>query len=222
MTKVQNPIIGRSRGSAGGMTFTKNYDKNIMRSKPFEVKNPRTTAQVTQRNYFAGLSTLVASFTPEQLRTLFPNMPKAMSRRNALSKQLAEDVTISGNVKSIDFAEIDTIGNASTMDFGTTSCTQVGSTITVTLDNSVKNNAELADMGACAVLVNETLGEMNFPLDACEVPTGTFDIAAPSGWLATHSIHAIPLLVKSTDLNKDGKIKLVGFGTLGITKRPAK
>ena len=38
--KVQNPIIGRARGSAGGMTFCKNYDKNVARAKAFEVSNP--------------------------------------------------------------------------------------------------------------------------------------------------------------------------------------
>ena len=49
MTKVQNPIIGRAKGSAGGMTFSKNYDKNVMRAKAFEVNNPNTQAQQTQR-----------------------------------------------------------------------------------------------------------------------------------------------------------------------------
>jgi hypothetical protein len=109
--KVQNPIIGRARGSAGGMTFCKNYDKNVARAKAFEVANPKTAAQTTQRNYFKQLSALVATVTDEQLRTLFGQKPKAMSRRNALSAQLAPANTTADNVKSIDFSKIGAIGN---------------------------------------------------------------------------------------------------------------
>ena len=218
MTKIQNPIIGRARGSAGGMTFAKNYDKNVMRSKPFEVKNPKTQGQTTQRTYFAVLSGLVATFTAEHLRTLFPNMPKAMSRRNALSKQLAEDVSIAGNVKSIDFANINTIGNAGTMDFGTTTCSQVGTTISVGLDAAVRTNTMVNNNIFCVALVNETLGEIAMPTNAALVSVGTLSIDAPNGWLATHALHAIPLVLDS----KDSSLTTVSFGTMMVTKRPAR
>ena len=218
MTKIQNPIIGRARGSAGGMTFAKNYDKNVMRSKPFEVKNPKTQGQTTQRTYFAELSNVVALFTSEELRCLFPNMPKAMSRRNALSKQIAEDVTIAGNVKSIDFANINTLGNASTMDFGTTTCSQAGTTISVGLDAAVKTNTLVKDNIFCVTLVNETLGDIAMPSNAALVSVGTLSIDAPNGWLATHAIHAIPLVLNS----KDSTLTAVSFGTMLVTKRPVR
>ena len=218
MTKVQNPIIGRARGSAGGMTFAKNYDKNTMRAKPFEVKNPKTAAQTNQRDFFSQVSDVVKGFTPEQLRTIFPSMPKAMSRRNMLTKQIAENTTTDNGQKVVDFSEILTLGNASTMDFGTTTCSQAGSTITVTLDNAVKNNAEFTNQSFIAVLVNETLGAMVAPSVAAYVATGTMDIAAPEGWLSTHTIHAIPMILSA----KDGKVQTVGYGTMSVTKRPAR
>lgn len=111
MTKVQNPIIGRARASAGGMTFTKNYDKNVMRSKPFEVKNPKTAAQVKQRDFFKQVQGIVATVSDEQLRSLFGDMPKAMSRRNALSKQVAAAYSMNGNSKVVDFSKLGAIGN---------------------------------------------------------------------------------------------------------------
>lgn len=218
MSKVQNPVIGRAKGSAGGMTFAKQYNKNTMRAKPFEVANPRTAGQVTQRDYFAKLSALVATFTPEQLRTLFPNMPKAMSRRNALSKQLAEDVSVAGNVKSIDFAHINTLGNASTMDFGTTSCSQAGTTISVALDASVSGNTQYANNYMCVALVNDTLGAIAMPTNTAKVSVGALSITAPDGWLATHTIHAIPFILN----DKSGSLALVGYGTLAVAKRPAR
>ena len=111
MTKIQNPIVGRARGSAGGMTFAKNYDKNVMRSKPFEVKNPKTQGQTTQRNFFKEVQDICASVSKEELRSLFCDMPKGMSRRNALSNQIAAAYSVNGSTKSVDFSKLQAIGN---------------------------------------------------------------------------------------------------------------
>lgn len=111
MTKVQNPIIGRAKGSAGGMTFSKNYDKNVMRAKAFEVSNPNTQAQQTQRGFFAEVQEITSGITEAQLRSLFGQKPKEMSRRNALSKQIAAASTINGTTKSVDFTKLEAIGN---------------------------------------------------------------------------------------------------------------
>ena len=111
MSKIQNPVIGRAKGSAGGMTFAKQFDKNTMRAKPFEVANPKTQGQTTQRDFFKQVQEIVASVSPEQLRSLFGNMPKGMSRRNALSKQVAEAYSMDGTTKSVDFSKLQAIGN---------------------------------------------------------------------------------------------------------------
>lgn len=216
MTKVQNPIIGRAKGSAGGMTFSKNYDKNVMRAKAFEVNNPNTQAQQTQRGFFAELQGVVSGFTPDQLRFLFPNKPKAMSRRNALSKQIAASYAIDGNTKSIDFADITTIGNAPTMDFGTTTTNAANEDITVQLDSSVANNSELADNQFFCVLVNETKKAMVLPTDSTRVVDNDYQTGLPIGWENTDTIKAIPLISNF----KGNDIVLVSFGTLAVTKRP--
>ena len=218
MTKVQNPIIGRAKGSAGGMTFSKNSDQNVMRAKAFEVNNPKTQAQQIQRTYFAAVNALVSTFSPEQLRTLFPTKPKKMSRRNALSKQLSTMYTNDTNSKEIAWDEIDTLGNASTMDFGETSVTYSDSNIVVVLDNAVKNNTEFADNQFIAALVNGNKGEILLAAVSAKVSVGTITIPAPNSWETTDVINAIPLI---TD-HKDGNIALVGFGTMGVTKRPHK
>jgi hypothetical protein len=50
MAVTQNTLIGRSRGSVGGVTFTKWKGLNVIKSKPEEVENPQTIPQQTQRN----------------------------------------------------------------------------------------------------------------------------------------------------------------------------
>ena len=216
--KIQSPWMGRIKGSAGNMTGCKVYDKNVMRAKAFEVSNPNTQAQQTQRSFFAELTELVSTFTEAQLRTLFPSKPKAMSRRNALSKQLAVSNSIVGTTKSIDFSDINTLGNAPSMDFGTTTAVLADGDITVTLDASVKANQLYAENDFIAAIVNDTKGEILLTTDCEDVATGVLTIEAPSTWLTTDTIHAIPFITES----KNGAISTQGFGTLGVINRPAR
>lgn len=215
--KVQNPIIGRARGSAGGMTFCKNYDKNVARAKAFEVSNPKTQAQQTQRAYFADLTALCADFSDEQLRTLFPNKPKTMSRRNALSKQIGKWYQVNGTEKTIDFAEISTLGNAPGMDMGETTCEFSNGSINVVIDNSVKNNTSLADYFFLAAIVNETKGQISLTLENGEVSDGSIIMAIPTGWEDTDTIHAIPLIT-----DQKSSAALTSFGSFIIKQRPEK
>lgn len=216
--KVQNPIIGRARGSAGGMTFCKNYDKNVARAKAFEVSNPKTQAQQTQRAFFASLTALCSDFSDDQLRFLFPSKPKTMSRRNAVSKQIAQSYDVNDTEKTIDFADIDTLGNAPVMDMGVTTCEFSNGSINVVLDGMVSANKSLGGFDFVAVIVNETKGAILLTTENGEVSDGSIIMHIPTGWETTDRIHAIPLITDS----KDGKIALVGFGTLSVTKRPVR
>ena len=195
--KTQNPIIGRFKGSAGGMTGCKVFDKNVLRAKAFEVSNPKTQAQTTQRDYFKSLSALVATFSEEQLRELFGQKPKSKSRRNALSQQLAEYYDINGVDKTIKYSDIITLGNARMMNFGTTSCTISSGTVSVELDAAVKANNDVKNYRFISAIVNETKGEIIMPVTNNKVETGTLSISAPSTWENTDTVHAIPLITNA-------------------------
>lgn len=212
--KIQSPWMGRIRGSAGQMTGCKVYDKNVMRAKAFEVSNPNTPAQQNQRTFFAELTALSSDFSDEQLRTLFPQKPKAMSRRNAISKQIAASYTTENGQKVIDYANIDTLGNASVMDFGTTGCVNTAGTIAIDLDDSVVGNTSVSDNYFFVAIVNDTKKEIFIPSQFAKVSSNNLSITAPTGWQTTDTIHAIPFVT-------DSKIALVGFGTMAVTKRPA-
>jgi len=41
MAIVENPKIGRAKGSVGNVIFFTRYEKNIIRTKPISVKNPK-------------------------------------------------------------------------------------------------------------------------------------------------------------------------------------
>lgn len=215
MAKVQNPVIGRAKGSAGGMTFSKVYDKNVMRAKAFEVSNPKTAAQTDQRDYFKSVSAQVAGFTVDMLRALFPSKPKGISRRNAIFKQLAEYTQFVEGVKTMKLADLKTIGNAPTMDFGTTTATISSGTITVGLDAAVKANTQVANLYFVAAVVNDTKQEISLDVTNALVSVGTLNITAPQGWEDTDTIHAIPLIT-------DAIAAFTSFGTLSVSQRPAR
>lgn len=215
--KVQNPIIGRARGSAGGMTFCKNYDKNVARAKAFEVSNPNTQAQQTQRAFFAQLTALIMDFSDEQLRTLFPNKPKTMSRRNALSKQIGKWSKVVGTTKSIDYREISSLGNAPGMDMGVTTCEFSNGSINVVLDASVSGNTSLGDYYFIAAIVNEAKAQISLTLENGEVSDGSIIMNIPSGWETSDRIHAIPLIT-----DKKSSAALTAFGSFIIKTRSEK
>ena len=215
MAKVQNPVIGRSKGSAGGMTFSRNFGRNVMKAKVFEPSNPNTAAQQVQRSYFKTVSTQAAVFTPDQLRAMFPNKPKAMSRRNAVTRQLAEYWQMNGSEKEMKLSDLVTIGNAKTMDMGTTGAVVAGTVVNVSLDASVVGNTLLADYYFVAVLVNDTKNLVSMDITNAKVSTGQLTIDLPQNWENTDTIHAIPLIT-------DSKVALTGYGTMAVANRPAR
>ncbi|MBR6448855.1 MAG: hypothetical protein IKS96_02715 [Fibrobacter sp.] len=213
--KTQNPWMGRFRGSAGNMTGCKVYDKNVLRAKAFEVSNPNTPAQQTQRSFFKDLSQLIATFNQDELRTLFPQKPKAMSRRNALAKQIAEYYNISDGVKTVDVGAISTLGNAPTMDFGITDFTILNDQITITLDASVSANTNLNDYYFIAVIKDSESGQIAMPVTNAKVSVGTITVDVPASWGNSPTVSVIPLIL-------DTKAAITGFGTVGVLKRPEK
>ena len=141
-----------------------------------------------------------------------------MSRRNAVTKQISESYEINGTTKSIDFSDIDTLGNAPVMDFGETTCEFSNGSINVILDNSVKANLQYAENDFIAAIVNETKGAISLTTENGEVSDGSLIAAIPAGWETTDSIHAIPLITES----KNGAIASMGFGTIAVVNRPAR
>lgn len=49
MAIVENPEIGKAKGSVGNVVFTAHYEKNVLRTKPCSYKDPKTPAQMLIR-----------------------------------------------------------------------------------------------------------------------------------------------------------------------------
>lgn len=154
--KIQSPWMGRVRGSAGNMTGSKVYDKNVMRAKAFEVSNPNTTAQQTERSFFAEVSQCVASVSEAELRSLFGVKPKGMSRRNALTKQVSEAYSIDGTSKTLDFSKLLAIGNGEKVDTNIYHAAQTDAEVIYDPAVDKLNVSNLAETNVIFVVFNVT------------------------------------------------------------------
>jgi hypothetical protein len=56
---VQNPLIGRASGQFTNAIFAKNYQKNIVRSKPVQVMDAKTSLQLDQRSWFKDIENII-------------------------------------------------------------------------------------------------------------------------------------------------------------------
>ena len=116
MGKIKQGILGGFRGTVGTVVGSSWNGIAYMKGKPQSVKNPKTDAQLQQRGFFRDLQQLVAQLSDEQLASLFPTVMRGMTRRNMLTRQLAAAAAVTDNVKAVDLAQLEGIGNGERID----------------------------------------------------------------------------------------------------------
>ena len=116
MGKIKQGILGGFRGTVGTVVGSSWNGIAYMKGKPQSVRNPRTEDQVQQRNFFKDLQQLVAQLSDEQLASLFPTVTRGMTRRNMLTRQLAAAAAVTDDVKAVDLAQLEGIGNGERID----------------------------------------------------------------------------------------------------------
>lgn len=119
MGKIKQGILGGFKGKVGTVIGSSWNGIAYMKGQAQSVRNPKTAAQMTQRNFFKEVQELAAQISNEQLAFLFPNSPKNMTRRNMLAQQLAADPIITDNEKHVNLSSLTTIGNAPTAELPT-------------------------------------------------------------------------------------------------------
>lgn len=85
--KTQNPFIGRSRGSLANVVASTYLGHNILKSKPLEVRNPKTAKQQNVRFIMGSAGTLakiMSSFSPIAKRSARTGRNTNKTARTAL------------------------------------------------------------------------------------------------------------------------------------------
>jgi len=112
MGKIKQGILGGFKGKVGTVIGSSWNGIAYMKGLPQSQKDPKTAAQLMQRNFFKELQHLVSQLTAEQLVFLFPSVPRGKNRHNLLIQQLAENPIVTAESKIVNLAGLSTIGNA--------------------------------------------------------------------------------------------------------------
>jgi hypothetical protein len=189
MAIVQNPITGRTRKAFGTAVFAKQFDKNTMRTKPLQVRDPKTPKQLTQRLKFSTIVELIRQVIPT-LNNVYAGSLTNMSPFNKI---------VSVNIKNAFTGTPPVLDHTKVV-----LCTFKGSTVkdvTITaLPNQVMqidwnpnttNVDELASM-ISFIMFNCTNNEAVLFKDVAARSIGTANVTVPDTWVgALTTIHII-------------------------------
>jgi len=189
MAIVQNPITGRTKKKFGTAVFSKQFGKNVMRSKPIEVKNPQTVGQVTQRNKFATTVDLVRQVLP-LINDVYAGSLRKMSPFNKITSinvknAFAGDPPVINHTKVVlyDF-------DGSTLN-SVTLTGQPNQVMDIAWDPNTQNPDELAS-SLTFVLFNCTTNKAMIYPDAATRADGAASVVAPSDWVdAMTALHVV-------------------------------
>ena len=218
MGKIKQGILGGFKGKVGTVIGSSWNGIAYMRGLPQSVKNPKTAAQQAQRAFFKEVQDLVGQLSYEQLLFLFPNTEQGMSRRNALVKQLAAFPLVENDEKHVDLADIASIGNAPTDDLPDVAITASRSNLTISWDQENAWRTQHGDEYPTICVFNVTQKKI-FLVHS----TVTVGASGEQSFSLNHDAFGIGSDEYSGIMLSTGsKIPLVGFGTLAVTKRPAR
>ena len=218
MGKIKQGILGGFKGKVGTVIGSSWNGISYMRGQAQSVRNPKTPAQMIQRDFFKEVQELAGQFTNEQLAFLFPNTPKNMTRRNALTQQLTADPIVTDDAKHVDLANLNSIGNAATADLPDVTVAVDGSNLAISWSGASDFRAEHADEYPTIFVANVTKKRIYLVNSTAVVGASgeqSFNVGLSAYGEATDTFSGFMLATGS-------KVVLVGFGTMGVTKRPAR
>lgn len=183
MAIVQNPITGRTKKKFASAVFSKQFGKNTMRSKPVEVKNPRTLGQRTQRAKFSlmvELSRMFLSF----IRIGFKQVASGMSEFNMFMKTNIKEV-ITGDFPdfTIDFTKLIVSKGTLTAPEQGAATAASGHLVNVSwVDNSGYSDASDTDIAIVLALNYDKKGEKHDISSATRADEAC-ELTLPAAWV---------------------------------------
>lgn len=220
MGKIKQGILGGFKGKVGTVIGSSWNGIAYMKGLPQSVRNPRTDAQVQQRNFFKELQGLVSQLSDEQLASLFPSVTRGMTRRNMLTRQIAACADVVDDAKTVNLSLLEGIGNGERIESPMLESV-------VTLTNDVKDfyaePAAAEQIGKPAeanfIVVAYNITQKRIGIFNTEVTDPSMGVTVPVGsWAEVGDSVRFYL----TYAAKGENVYLRGFGSFIIKTRPEK
>ena len=216
MGKIKQGILGGFRGKVG--TVVGSYWNGIfyMKALPQNNRKGKSGGQKMQQGYFKELITLAMSLSNEELEFIYPRKPKGMTRRNLLVKQLASYAAVVGKSKTVDLDSLTSLGNAPVTDLPAVSVAANRTVLQISWDGVTYYREQHPDDFPVILVANITQQRLFLVASS---------VAMKSSGKQSFEVELKPYGLERDEFSGfmfatgQGGAK-VGFGTLGVTKRP--
>ena len=218
MGKIKQGILGGFKGKVGTVIGASWNGISYMRGLAQSHKNPKTAAQLKQRNFFKEVQDLVGQLSDEQLAFLYPNSVKGMSRRNLLTKQLSDYPIETEEGKHADLADIVSLGNAPTADLPDVTITASRSAVTISWNADNAWRSQHADEYPTICVFNVTQKKIFLVHSTVTVGASgsqSFSLESDAFGIGSSEFNGFMLSTGATTAPHF-------FGTLGVINRPAR
>lgn len=177
MTKIQNPLIGRASGQAGGMVFSTLYGQNILKAKPFEPQNPNSLAQQYIRGAFTRAVVVAKAVAVQDAATLPERGFAPKTLRGAIVRQFMNQVEpYAGGTGAIDYDSMGFGGGSLGTPTGLVQPTMLAGDLTVGFGTSLNSPSDLATDKVVVIVYNKTKNQAYVAVSAVERSAGTIVI----------------------------------------------
>ena len=215
MGKIRQGILGGFRGKVGTVVGSYWYGIFYMKGLPQSYRKGRSGSKM-QQGYFKELVTLAMSLSNEDLEFIYPRKPKGMTRRNLLVKQLASYAAVVDKSKTVDLDSMTTLGNAPVTDLPAVTVAANRTVLQISWEDVTYYRDQHPEDYPVILVANITQQQL-------------FLVASPvmmkSSGKQSFDIDLKPYGRERDEFSgfmfatgQDGA--KVGFGTLGVTKRP--
>ena len=219
MGKIRQGILGGFRGKVG--TVVGSYWNGIfyMKALPQNNRKGKSGGQKMQQGYFKELITLAMSLSNEDLEFIYPRKPKGMTRRNLLVKQLASYAAVVDKSKTVDLDSLTSLGNAPVTDLPAVSVAANRTVLQISWDSVTYYREQHPDDFPVILVANITQQRLFLVASS---------VAMKSSGKQSFDIDLKPYGRERDEFSGfmfatgQGRPSKVGFGTMGVTKRPAR
>lgn len=190
MAIVQNTLIGRSRKSVGGTTFSTWKGLNVLKSKPITVANPESDAQLMRRS---ALSQIVAIFRliPAAVNAGFKKLAVHMSPYNAwasVNLKDAFDYSAPPDATFYPAGMLISKGTIAKTEISTISSTNGSPTATITFPTTSADPGQSATDKTIAVVFNESQNVWGSATGTAVRSAGTVSVTMPANYVTGNDI----------------------------------
>ena len=215
MGKIRQGILGGFRGKVG--TVVGSYWNGIfyMKGLPQSYRKGRSGSKM-QQGYFKELVTLAMSLSNEDLEFIYPKKPKGMTRRNLLVKQLASYAVLVDKSKTVDLDSLTSLGNAPVTDLPAVTVAANRTVLQISWEDVTYYRDQHPEDYPVILVANITQQQLFFVASPVMMKSSgkqSFDIDLKPYGRERDEFSGFILATGQ------GGAK-VGFGTLGVTKRP--